>query len=170
MPGRLYPALARANDAYAMSMKSPTANAWPFALVAGLVACLAVACSSSDSPMSPTSPSGPSVAFAAVDLVAGAGPGAAPGQVLTVAFTGWLFENGAVDGKGAQFDQSDRFSFTLGDPSLIPGWNRGIEGMQVGGRRRIIVPPELGFGSSGVPGRIPPDAALVFEVELLAIS
>jgi FKBP-type peptidyl-prolyl cis-trans isomerase len=99
------------------------------------------------------------------DLVAGTGAEAVQGKTVEVHYSGWL-----LDGK--RFDSSrDRepFRFTLGAGQVIKGWDRGVEGMRVGGTRRLTVPPELGYGLRGYPGVIPAQATLVFEVELLAV-
>ena len=79
--------------------------------------------------------------FAVTDLVLGAGSPVAAGQTLTVAYTGWLYDPVAGDNKGAVFDQSASFTFVLGSTNLIAGWNQGVAGMQVGGRRRLVVSP-----------------------------
>ena len=118
-----------------------------------------------DNPVSPSL----GVPFSITDLVVGTGAEALRDQVMTVAFTGWLFDEGATDNKGGVFDQSSAFRFRLGADNLIDGWNQGIEGMRVLGLRRIVVPPELGFGSFG-SGAIPPNATLIFEIELLEIA
>ncbi|MXZ71971.1 MAG: FKBP-type peptidyl-prolyl cis-trans isomerase [Acidobacteria bacterium] len=91
------------------------------------------------------------------------------GDVLNVDYTGWLYDPNAQDNKGTQFD-SGNFTFTLGIGQVIPGWDRGLLGMRVGGRRVIVIPPELGYGEDGSPPRIPGNATLLFEVELLSIS
>ncbi len=108
------------------------------------------------------------VPFSITDLVQGTGDPVAAGQTMTVAFTGWLYDPDATDNKGFSFDQSTGFSFTLGDAGLIQGWNQGIEGMQLGGKRRIVVPPELGLGLTPQVG-IPAYSTLIFEIELLSI-
>lgn len=102
------------------------------------------------------------------DVVVGSGPEAkGPGQFVTVHYTGWL-EN------GTEFDSSRRrdepFGFPLGVGYVIPGWDQGVVGMRVGGKRKLTVPPELGYGARGAGRVIPPNATLVFEVELLDIS
>jgi FKBP-type peptidyl-prolyl cis-trans isomerase len=102
------------------------------------------------------------------DLTVGAGPPATgPGQTVTVHYSGWLAD-------GREFDTTRRrgepFSFPLGVGYVIPGWDEGVVGMRVGGKRRLTVPPALGYGASGAGGVIPPNATLTFEIELLAIS
>jgi len=142
-----------------------------YALVVGvgLMLSVAVGCSG-DNPAAPTV----NVPFSATDLVVGSGAMASAGQTLTVAYTGWLYEQGASENKGTLFDQastSSPFSFVLGAGQVIAGWDQGFAGMRVGGRRRLVIPPELAYGSQGAAGGlIPPNATLVFEVELLAVS
>ena len=106
------------------------------------------------------------------DLAVGAGATATAGRTLSVHYTGWLYKATAVDNKGTKFDSSidsgAPFSFTLGG-NVIAGWNQGIAGMQVGGQRRLIIPPSLGYGASG-SGSIPGNATLVFDVQLLAVN
>lgn len=105
------------------------------------------------------------------DTLPGQGAQARPGQQVHVHYTGWLYDNGQ---QGAKFDSSrDRgqpFTFALGAGMVIRGWDEGIAGMHVGGRRTLIIPAHLGYGSRGAGGVIPPDATLQFEVELLGIS
>ncbi len=106
-----------------------------------------------------------------VDTVTGEGARAEAGRTVSVHYTGWLQDSTKPDGRGAKFDSSkDRnepFDFPLGAGYVIKGWDEGVQGMQVGGRRVLTVPPELGYGSRGAGGVIPPNATLVFEVELL---
>ncbi len=94
-----------------------------------------------------------------------------PGQVCVVHYTGWIYENGA---KGKKFDSSvDRkkpFQFVMGEHKVIEGWERGVGTMKVGGKRTIIIPPALGYGSAGGGAAIPPNATLIFEVELLDVK
>ena len=105
------------------------------------------------------------------DTVVGSGPAARAGQSVTVHYTGWLFEDGAA---GRKFDSSKErgqpFRFDLGAGTVIRGWDEGVQGMQVGGTRRLVIPPQLGYGARGAGGVIPPNATLLFEVELLAIQ
>ncbi|WBY01386.1 FKBP-type peptidyl-prolyl cis-trans isomerase [Ramlibacter tataouinensis] len=102
------------------------------------------------------------------DTVPGTGAEATPGQHVHVHYTGWLYENGRA---GAKFDSShdrnDPFAFSLGAGMVIKGWDEGVAGMKVGGKRTLIIPPQLGYGARGAGGVIPPNATLKFEVELL---
>ena len=102
------------------------------------------------------------------DTTAGSGKTAVAGRAVSVHYTGWLY-NDAV--KGAKFDSSkdrnDPFEFYLGAGSVIRGWDEGVQGMQEGGTRVLVIPPELGYGARGAGGVIPPHATLMFEVELL---
>lgn len=105
------------------------------------------------------------------DTQAGSGPAARAGDEVTVHYTGWLFNNGE---QGAKFDSSldrnDPFEFSLGGGMVIRGWDEGVQGMKVGGKRTLIIPPELGYGARGAGGVIPPNATLKFDVELLAVA
>ena len=102
------------------------------------------------------------------DAVVGQGAEATSGSDVKVHYTGWLYQDGQ---QGAKFDSSkDRrepFEFSLGEGMVIPGWDEGVQGMKVGGKRTLIIPPELGYGAYGAGGVIPPHATLMFEVELL---
>jgi FKBP-type peptidyl-prolyl cis-trans isomerase FkpA len=104
------------------------------------------------------------------DTTTGTGAEASAGQSVTVHYTGWLYENGRA---GAKFDSSkdrgDPFEFALGAGSVIAGWDEGVQGMKVGGTRRLLIPPQLGYGARGAGRVIPPNATLLFEVELLAV-
>jgi FKBP-type peptidyl-prolyl cis-trans isomerase len=105
------------------------------------------------------------------DTKPGAGAEAKPGQTVSVHYTGWLDNGGA---KGSKFDSSvDRgepFEFKLGAGQVIRGWDDGVAGMKVGGKRTLIIPPELGYGANGAGGVIPPNATLIFDVELLGVK
>lgn len=105
------------------------------------------------------------------DTIVGTGDTASAGQDVVVHYTGWLFEDGE---QGAKFDSSkdrgDPFVFALGAGMVIQGWDQGVVGMQVGGARTLIIPPELGYGARGAGGVIPPNATLKFDVELLALQ
>jgi len=108
------------------------------------------------------------------DLVVGAGPAIAAGQEAVVHYTGWLYDPAASEQKGTEFDSSrkrgDPFRFTIGAGGVIQGWERGVVGMQVGGQRRLVIPSELGYGERGGGSVIPPNATLLFDIELLAIE
>ncbi|WP_246523016.1 FKBP-type peptidyl-prolyl cis-trans isomerase [Neoroseomonas eburnea] len=108
------------------------------------------------------------------DTKIGTGAEATPGQHITVHYTGWLFDPAAPDNKGRKFDSSrdrgDPFSFELGAGHVIAGWDNGFAGMKVGGERTLVIPPEQGYGARGAGGVIPPNATLLFEVELLAVG
>jgi FKBP-type peptidyl-prolyl cis-trans isomerase FkpA len=105
------------------------------------------------------------------DTIEGSGPEAKAGQYVTVHYTGWLRND---DGsQGAKFDSSkdrnDPFQFPLGAGHVIKGWDEGVQGMKVGGARRLIIPAALGYGARGAGGVIPPNATLIFDVELLGL-
>ena len=101
------------------------------------------------------------------DLVEGDGELAEAGQRVSVHYTGWLLEGDKFD---SSVDRNQPFAFTLGKGMVIRGWDEGVAGMRVGGKRRLTIPPQLGYGSRGAGGVIPPNATLVFDVELLAIA
>ena len=101
------------------------------------------------------------------DLVLGEGAVATSGRSVTVHYTGWLTSGSKFD---SSKDRSDPFVFHLGAGQVIRGWDEGVQGMQVGGTRKLTIPPELGYGARGAGGAIPPNATLVFEVELLGIG
>lgn len=108
-----------------------------------------------------------------IDQVVGDGAQATAGNRVTVHYTGWLFDKAAPDNRGRKFDSSkdrrDPFVFPLGGGMVIRGWDEGVQGMKVGGTRTLVIPPDLGYGPYGAGGVIPPNATLVFEVELLAV-
>jgi peptidylprolyl isomerase len=112
-----------------------------------------------------------SSAVKTTDLVVGSGALAVSGATLEMHYTGWLYRNGQ---RGKKFDSSldsgKPFSFKLGAGEVIEGWDQGIQGMKVGGKRELIIPPALGYGTKGAPPDIPPNATLDFEVELLFVN
>jgi peptidylprolyl isomerase len=114
-----------------------------------------------------TTPSGLQI----IDTQEGTGPSPKPGQTCVMHYTGWLYENGQ---KGKKFDSSvDRnepFEFPIGMKRVIAGWDEGVATMKVGGKRTLIIPPQLGYGARGAGGVIPPNATLMFDVELLAVK
>ena len=101
------------------------------------------------------------------DLVTGQGDEAVAGKRVTVHYTGWLTNGSKFD---SSKDRNEPFVFPLGAGHVIKGWDQGVAGMKVGGKRKLTIPPELGYGARGAGGVIPPSATLVFEVELLAVS
>jgi FKBP-type peptidyl-prolyl cis-trans isomerase len=105
------------------------------------------------------------------DTAQGSGAEAKPGQTCVMHYTGWLWNNGQ---KGSKFDSSldrgDPFSFELGAGEFIKGWDEGVKGIKVGGKRTLLIPPELGYGARGAGGVIPPNATLLFEVQLLELE
>ena len=114
------------------------------------------------------------MSVAITDLKEGSGPAVAAGQAAVVHYTGWLYAAGAPDHKGQKFDSSrdhgQPFTFRIGAGEVIAGWDQGVAGMKVGGQRRLVIPPELGYGARGAGGVIPPGATLLFDVELVGIQ
>ena len=112
--------------------------------------------------------------LATIDTRVGNGAEAKPGMKVTVQYTGWLYDDSAKDKHGSKFDSSydndAPFSFTLGAGDVIKGWDEGVAGMHVGGKRTLLIPAALGYGARGAGGDIPPNASLVFDVELLDVS
>lgn len=140
-----------------------------FALMAGVV--VAAGCSGNDS--NPTGPILPFAPFAQQDLRVGTGADAATGRRVTVNYTGWFYDPTRPENKGQQFDTSvgrQPFTFTIGLGQVIRGWDQGVPGMKVGGQRRLTVPPELGYGANGSGGVIPPNATLVFDIDLIDVQ
>lgn len=130
---------------------------------------LLASCGSSSSPSTPSTSVG---VYTQTDLVVGTGAVATTGKSITVNYTGWLYDTSKTDGKGTQFDTSigrGPFLFTLGAGAVIKGWDQGVVGMKVGGTRRLILPPELAYGSAG-QSPIPPNATLVFDISLLSVQ
>jgi peptidylprolyl isomerase len=138
------------------------------ATTAGAIAMSEIVMSeSADAQPAVTTPSGLQI----IDIKIGTGPSPKPGQICVMHYTGWLYENGK---KGAKFDSSvDRgtpFEFPIGTHQVIAGWDEGVATMKVGGKRTLIIPPALGYGARGAGGVIPPNATLIFDVELLAVK
>ena len=164
-----------------------------FAATAALAALLMAACSRSEKPASEAAPA-PAAEVAAAeattapatptpsgsetmdlqktDLAPGTGAEISSGQTALVHYTGWLYDAAAPENKGKQFDSSvggEPFEFPLGAGRVIAGWDQGVVGMKVGGKRRLVIPPVMGYGERGAGGVIPPNATLVFDVELVEI-
>ncbi len=108
------------------------------------------------------------------DIKSGTGAEAVAGRQVSVHYTGWLYDTSAPDNKGIKFDSSrDRnqpFNFPLGAGRVIRGWDEGVAGMKIGGQRTLIIPPHMGYGARGAGGVIPPNATLIFDVELLGVN
>ncbi|PPJ42564.1 MULTISPECIES: FKBP-type peptidyl-prolyl cis-trans isomerase [unclassified Pseudoxanthomonas] len=130
---------------------------------------LVAACAPSGPP-----PGGSVAELQRLDSQAGTGTVATSGSDVTVHYTGWLYDENAPDKHGMKFDSSvDRgepFTFLLGAGQVIRGWDEGVAGMKVGGKRTLLIPSDLGYGTSGAGGVIPPGASLVFDVELLDVK
>ena len=161
-----------------------------FATTAALAALALAACSRGEKPASEaapapaaevaaaetpaaTTPTGSeNMALQKTDLAPGTGAEISSGQTALVHYTGWLYDAAAPDNKGKQFDSSvggEPFEFPLGAGRVIAGWDQGVVGMKVGGKRRLVIPPVMGYGERGAGGVIPPNATLVFDVELVEI-
>ena len=129
------------------------------------------ACSPSSSP--PTESIMPSQQFEKIDVAVGTGDEIVAGKTAVVHYTGWLFDPGAPEKKGTKFDSSrdrgDPFRFPLGGGRVIKGWDQGVVGMKIGGRRKITIPPMLAYGKRGAGGVIGPDETLVFVVDLIGV-
>jgi peptidylprolyl isomerase len=141
---------------------------WALAIVTALAGAVPAATATAQTAgKTMTMPSGLKI----TDSTVGTGAQPKPGQTCIMHYTGWLYENGA---KGAKFDSSlDRgepFEFAIGQRQVIAGWDEGVATMRVGGKRTLIIPPELGYGARGAAGVIPPNATLIFDVELLGVK
>ena len=131
-----------------------------------LLAALTVSCSDSPTTASSSAP------YSQLDILVGNGAEAATGKNLTVQYKGWVYDGSQPDGKGLLFDNSapdSPFTFVLGSQSVIAGWDQGLVGMKVGGIRRLVIPPSLGYGNIR-NFSIPPYSTLVFEVELVGVE
>ena len=121
---------------------------------------------------SPTAPD-LGIPFSSTDITVGTGTEATTGKTLRVYYTGWLYSTTAAENKGGVFDSNISglgYQFTLGVTPVIQGWQQGVVGMKVGGKRRLIIPPSLAYGTQGQGNLIPPNATLIFEIELLAVA
>jgi peptidylprolyl isomerase len=152
----------------------PLAKTWAVKAGAIIIALAGVIATSAPTPATAqqtgtavTTPSGLKI----IDTQVGTGDTPKTGQVCVMHYTGWLYKDGA---KGAKFDSSvDRgepFEFNIGAGEVIGGWDEGVASMKVGGKRTLIIPPELGYGARGAGGLIPPNATLMFDVELLGVK
>ncbi|HEY6837843.1 MAG TPA: FKBP-type peptidyl-prolyl cis-trans isomerase [Geobacteraceae bacterium] len=120
---------------------------------------------------SPAAPAGQAVTtpsgLSYQDLVVGTGPAPVPGKAVKVHYTGWLTNGTKFD---SSLDRGTPFEFVIGAGQVIPGWDEGVMTMKVGGKRKLIIPPQLGYGSAGAGGVIPPNATLIFDVELISVE
>jgi FKBP-type peptidyl-prolyl cis-trans isomerase FkpA len=139
-----------------------------------LVLCASIAAGCGGGTDSPTSPSSqPRGEYSQTDLTVGTGTEAVAGRRLTVHYTLWQYDPTRPENKGTQYQTSvgaAPFGFTLGTGGVIRGWDQGVVGMRVGGRRRLVLPPELAYGAAGSAPTIPPNATLIFEIELLDVQ
>jgi len=138
-----------------------------------VLACAALA-GCARAPVPAVAPVDQVAALEVTDLVIGEGAAATPGANVTVHYTGWVYDNARPEKKGAEFDSSRKsgqpFSFVLGQRQVIAGWDQGVNGMKVGGQRRLVIPSALAYGDRGAGGVIAPGATLVFDVELLGVQ
>jgi peptidylprolyl isomerase len=154
-----------------MPASTGAARVAAFALVTALVGVFAAAAPTTATAQAVgktmTTPSGLQI----TDSTVGTGAAPQPGQICVMHYTGWLYQDGA---KGKKFDSSldhgRPFEFPLGQHRVIAGWDEGVASMKVGGKRTLIIPPELGYGARGAGGVIPPNATLIFDVELLEVK
>jgi len=141
-------------------------------LASALLALTVTACSGgADTPTGPTD----TIPFSTTNLRVGTGTEVVTGRTIAVEYTGWLYSAGAPDNKGTQFDSTfdpgrDPFVLVAGSANVIPGFSQGVLGMRVGGLRRVVIPPSLGYGVQGSPPTIPGNATLIFEIEVLAVQ
>jgi FKBP-type peptidyl-prolyl cis-trans isomerase len=135
-----------------------------------LISACTIAAAAKENPVSTPVPT----TLEMTDVKTGKGPAITAGQTAVVHYTGWLYSESTPDHKGKKFDSSrdrnDPFSFQVGAGEVIGGWDQGVAGMQAGGQRRLVIPPSLGYGARGAGGVIPPNATLLFDIELLSIK
>jgi FKBP-type peptidyl-prolyl cis-trans isomerase FkpA len=145
---------------------------WPTLLVVVLLALVAAGCERQDPQDDAQLAQSDLTDLRVIDLSEGSGDEAQPGQRVTVHYTGWLYNPTRPDDKGREFDSSRKrgqpFTFRLGQGEVIEGWDLGVAGMREGGQRRLVVPARLAYGSRQMGEAIPPNATLVFDVELVA--
>ncbi|MDH4165942.1 MAG: FKBP-type peptidyl-prolyl cis-trans isomerase [Gammaproteobacteria bacterium] len=138
-----------------------------------VLACAALA-GCARTPVPAVAPVDQVAALEVTDLVIGQGATATPGSNVTVHYAGWIYDDARPERKGAEFDSSRKsgqpFSFVLGQRQVIAGWDQGVNGMKVGGQRRLVIPSALAYGDRGAGGVIAPGATLVFDVELLGVE
>jgi len=163
-----------------MPCRARCSSSWPYTALAAFTLVLLAGCAPMGQPASTSAPQGISKLDATrnelqkTDVKQGNGTEATPGKAVVVHYTGWLYDTSKPDSRGAKFDSSrDRgvpFGFVLGAGRVIKGWDEGVAGMKVGGQRTLVIPPALGYGERGAGGVIPPNATLIFDVELLDVK
>ena len=147
-----------------MKLKLPLVAA--FVAIASLTACGGGSSNSSSGSSAVATPAQLSI----IEVAPGSGNAAVAGNTATVTYTGWLYSATKADAKGAQFD-SGSFSFKLGAGTVVPGFDQGVTGMKVGGKRTVIIPASQGYGAAGAGGgKIPPNSGLVFDIELTKLQ
>jgi peptidylprolyl isomerase len=138
---------------------------------AGVVMALTVLVAMAAPPVQAQAPVTTASGLTIIDAKVGTGPSPKPGQTCVMHYTGWLYENGKKGGKfDSSVDRGQPFEFKIGMHQVIAGWDEGVATMKVGGRRTLIIPPALGYGARGAGSAIPPNATLIFDVELLGIK
>jgi len=139
--------------------------------IRAVLAIAALATASACGSSSPAAPDQSSVAFSVTDLTVGTGAAAAAGKTVSITEAGWLYSDTAVDHKGRQFDPGSSFNLLMGANQVIPGFEQAVTGMLVGGVRRATIPPSLAYGPTGSQdGTIPPNAALVFDIQVTNVQ
>lgn len=158
-----------------MKIKSLTTLSLALSISTFIVACgETTSISKSETAPASTTKTSTAISFTKTDVKVGDGAEAKTGQNVSVHYTGWLYEPNSPKGHGEKFDSSrDRskaFSFPLGAGRVIKGWDQGVVGMKVGGQRTLIIPSDMAYGSRGAGGKIPPNATLIFDVELVNVK
>jgi FKBP-type peptidyl-prolyl cis-trans isomerase FkpA len=170
---------AATDSEFCMLLISPLENRCKWALGAALCCALCSANLLAQTPATGAAPTSSKMdakvmQLQKIDNKQGNGAEAVSGKAVVVHYTGWLYDPAAASQKGAKFDSSrDRqvpFSFVLGAGKVIRGWDEGVTGMKVGGQRTLIIPADMAYGSRGAGGVIPPDATLIFDVELIEVK
>lgn len=139
----------------------------PVGLVCALVIAVFAAACGDSSPSAPTTTTAP---YSATDLVVGTGAVAGSGSLVTVSYILWLHDSSKTDAKGNQVQANSGFQFRLGTGAVIRGWDQGVPGMRVGGQRRLVLPPDLAYGSTSPSADIPANATLVFDITLISVQ
>ena len=166
-------ALATSAALAALLMAACSRSEKPASEAAAAPAAEVAAAEATTAPATPTPSGSETMDLQKTELAPGTGAEIKTGQTALVHYTGWLYDAAAPDNKGKQFDSSvggEPFEFPLGAGRVIAGWDQGVVGMKVGGKRRLVIPPVMGYGERGAGGVIPPNATLVFDVELLDVK